>query len=59
MSLQENKALVRRYVEEVQSQHNLAAIDELFRPIFSTTAAFPTHPPLRTKMALTALFAGS
>ncbi len=34
MSLQENKALVRRYVEEVQSQHNLAAIDELFSPAF-------------------------
>ena len=34
MSLQENKALVRRYVDEVQSQHNLAAIDELFSPAF-------------------------
>ena len=32
MSLQENKALVRRFVEEVQNQHNLAALDELFSP---------------------------
>jgi steroid delta-isomerase-like uncharacterized protein len=29
MSIEENKALVRRFVEEVQCQHNLAAIDEL------------------------------
>ena len=34
MPLQENKALVRRFVEKVQSQHNLAEIDELFSPNF-------------------------
>jgi steroid delta-isomerase-like uncharacterized protein len=34
MSLQENKALVRRFVEEVQNQHNLAALDELLSPNF-------------------------
>jgi len=34
MSLEENKALVRRFVEEVQCQHNLAAIDELLAPDF-------------------------
>ena len=32
MSIEENKALVRRWVEEVQCQHNLAAIDELLCP---------------------------
>ncbi len=34
MSIEENKALVRRFVEEVQCQHNLAAVDELFAPDF-------------------------
>lgn len=34
MSLEENRALVRRFVEEVQGQHNLAALDELFSPDF-------------------------
>ncbi len=32
MSLQENKALVRRFVEEVQCQHNLAALDDVISP---------------------------
>ncbi len=32
MSLYENKAIVRRFVEEVQSQHNLALADELMSP---------------------------
>jgi uncharacterized protein YlxP (DUF503 family) len=30
MSLQENKAIVRRFVEEMQNQHNLGLMDELF-----------------------------
>jgi predicted ester cyclase len=34
MSIEENKALVRRFVEEVQCRHNLAAIDELVSPDF-------------------------
>jgi steroid delta-isomerase-like uncharacterized protein len=34
MSIEENKALVRRWVEEVQCQHNLAAIDDLLAPDF-------------------------
>jgi steroid delta-isomerase-like uncharacterized protein len=44
MSLDENKTLVRRFVEEVQNQHNLDAIDELFSPAFvdhSGTAGLP------------------
>ena len=34
MSIQEKKALVCRFVEEVQNQHNLAVIDELLSPDF-------------------------
>lgn len=34
MSIQENKALVRCFIEEVQNQHNLNAIDALFSPDF-------------------------
>jgi steroid delta-isomerase-like uncharacterized protein len=44
MSLQENKALVRRFVEEVQNQHNLAALDELFSPDFVDHSGM-TNPP--------------
>jgi predicted ester cyclase len=32
LSLDENKAIVRRFVEEVQSQHNLEVSDELMDP---------------------------
>jgi steroid delta-isomerase-like uncharacterized protein len=31
---EQNKAIVRRFVEEVQNRHNLAAIDELINPNF-------------------------
>lgn len=34
MSLEENKALVRRFIEEVWSQGNLDALDELVAPTF-------------------------
>ena len=44
MSLEENKALVRRFVEEVQCQHNLAALDELFSPDFVDHSGM-TNPP--------------
>ena len=32
MSLEANKALVRRFVEEVQSQHKLTVVDEIMDP---------------------------
>jgi steroid delta-isomerase-like uncharacterized protein len=32
MTLEENKALVRRFIEEVQSQHKLTAVDEIMDP---------------------------
>ncbi len=34
MSTEENKAIVRRYYEEVWNQGNLAAVDELYTPTF-------------------------
>ena len=34
MSLEENKAIIRRFVEEVQSKHDVDLMDELFSPDF-------------------------
>ncbi len=58
MSLQENKALVRRFVEEVQNQHNLAALDALYSPDFVDHSGI-TNPPNRegSKQFFTVLFA--
>jgi steroid delta-isomerase-like uncharacterized protein len=44
MSLEENKALVRRFVDEVQCRHNLAALDELYSPDFVDRSGM-TDPP--------------
>ena len=44
MSLQENKALVLRFVEEVENQHNLAAIDEFFSTGFVDHSAMANLP---------------
>ena len=44
MSAQENKALVRRFVEEVQSGGNIDAIDELCSPEFVNHSAPPGVP---------------
>ncbi len=58
MSLQENKALVRRFVEEVQNQHNLDALDELFSPDFVDHGGMTNPPNLEgTKGFFTVLFA--
>lgn len=46
MSLEENKALVRRFIEEVQNQHNLAAIEELFSPNFVDHSSMAAPPYL-------------
>ncbi len=43
MGLEENKAVVRRFVEEVQSQHRLELVDELLAPDFLTVV--PTGMP--------------
>ncbi len=39
MSAEENKAVVRRYIEEVWNAHNLDAIDELVSPYYLNHAA--------------------
>jgi predicted ester cyclase len=41
---QENKAIVRRFVDEVQSQGNIDAIDELCSPEFVNHSAPPRVP---------------
>ena len=44
MSVEENKAIVRRFVEEVQSGGNIDAIDELCSPEFINHTAPPGVP---------------
>ncbi len=44
MSAEENKALVRRFVDEVQSRGNIDAIDELCSPEFVNHSAPPGVP---------------
>jgi steroid delta-isomerase-like uncharacterized protein len=48
MSLQENKALVRRFVDEVQCRHNLAALDELYSPDFVDRSGMTDPPTLES-----------
>ncbi len=47
MSTEANKALVRRWVEEVLNKGNLAAIEELFAPDFVDHTNPPDWPPGR------------
>ena len=44
MSLEQNKALVRRFVEELQCKHNLALVDEIFSPDFVDHSGISTPP---------------
>ncbi len=58
MSLGDNKALVRRFIQEVQNQHNLAAIDELYSPDFVDHSASPGQNGIEgTKEFFTMMFA--
>ncbi len=58
MSSQENKALVRRFVEEVQCQHNLAALDELCSPDFVDHSGTTNLPGVEgTRRFFTMMFA--
>ena|SRR5215469_6026848 len=43
MSTEENKALVRHYVEEVWNKGNVAAVDELFAPNYVDHHDAPAH----------------
>jgi steroid delta-isomerase-like uncharacterized protein len=45
VSTEENKALVRRFVDEVQSQGNIDALDEICSPEFVNHSAPPGVPP--------------
>ncbi len=44
MSAEENKALMHRFVEAVQNQHNLALLDDLLAPTFVNHSAPPGLP---------------
>ena len=44
MSAEQNKALVRRFVEEVQSRGNIDALDEICSPEFVNHSAPPRVP---------------
>lgn len=58
MSLEQNKALVRRFVEEVQGQHNLAALDELFSLDFLDHSGMSGTPTLEgSRQFFTMMFA--
>lgn len=45
MSIEQNKALVRRLVEEVVNQGNMSVIDELFAPDFVEHEKLPPEIP--------------
>ena len=42
--LEENKAIVRRFVEEVQNQHSVDAIDRIMAPHFVSHTGAPGFP---------------
>lgn len=55
MSIEENKALVARFVREAEQDGNLALIDELLPPDFVDHTPLPGLPP--TREGVKALFA--
>ena len=57
MSTVENKAIVRRFVDEVQNRHDLGALDELFSPDFVDHSGISPSPGLEgTKQFFTMFF---
>ena len=46
MSLEQNKAVVRRFVEVIQCQHDLARLDEFFSPNFIDHGGMANPPTL-------------
>ena len=46
MSIEDNKALVRRAIEEVFNKGNVAAVDRLFAPNFVVQLDYPTNVPV-------------
>ena len=54
MSAEENKAIVRKFIDEVVNKHNLKTVDELFAPDFVLHIAGnpePMHGPESIKQA--------
>ncbi len=45
MSVEENKAVIRQFVEEVQSHHKLELVDQLFDPNYNDHASGPGIVP--------------
>lgn len=60
MSMEENKALIRRFYDEVFNQKNLAALDELYAPdhIDHTLPAELSVGPQGTKQAIQLMLTG-
>ncbi len=56
MSLEQNKALVRRFVEVIQCQHNLAKLDEFFSPDFVNHGGMANPPNLEGAKAFFDMF---
>ncbi|MDQ4076957.1 MAG: ester cyclase [Chloroflexota bacterium] len=58
MSTEENRELIRHFVEQVVNQHNPDALDQIIAPSFQTT--FPGASPGREgfKQAMAAVFRG-
>ncbi len=58
MSTEKNKAIIRRFVEEVQNLHNIGALEELFSPDFTDHSGLSSLPPTLdgTKQFFTMLF---
>ena len=56
MSTEENKAIIRRFVEEVQSKHDIDLMDELFSPDFYDHGSL-SHTLEESKQFHTMLFA--
>ena len=52
MSTEHNKAIVRRFLEEVQNQGNVAAVDELLAPNILLHFDFPSDVPVPTELQL-------
>lgn len=47
MSLEENKAIVRRFFEEGPSKGNLTAVDEILSPSFTLHTPLPSAPGIQ------------
>jgi steroid delta-isomerase-like uncharacterized protein len=50
MSIEENKALVRRAYDEVFNKGNVAVVDRLFAPNFVVHLDYPTNVPVPAEM---------